>query len=178
MMQTAPFDLTTFPWARAQKTIGKQATPPWLYYGMLAMFFITCAGLGLSISIPPLGKLLGTFTPVYICVVGFGITLLLLKQQSVLLQGFLNTSAMRAGPWHAEITDEGLLMRGAGAQTLFSWGYVTEVRDDKAGLFVMLGPGSFVPIAHNAFVSEADRAAFRQAVEARIGATGEPNDRT
>jgi YcxB-like protein len=75
---------------------------------------------------------------------------------------------LRAGPWHADITDEGLLMRGAGARTLFLWGSLTAVRENQFGLMVMMGPANFVPIARAAFASDADREAFRMALDARV----------
>jgi hypothetical protein len=170
-MLSRPFELTTYPWVRTQMRLVQRATPPALRYGLWAGLAIMALWLALCFVAPQIGMVFGDLTPLYVGLVGFVGFFVFIRRRNAIILHHANRSVFRDGPWQIKIDEAGLQVTGAGAQTLFLWNHLTEVLDHQDGLLVMSGPSSFVPVPGAAFANDADRLAFRHAVEARIAAT-------
>lgn len=169
-LSSGPYPLTTYPWAKTQRQIGRKAISPLLRYGQSATLMLTSVWLGLSLSGLETVMIFGRGTPLLVGVGGLLTLLMISRVWNAEYHRLINASAFRAGSWHAEVTDEGLCLESANVRQVFAWHVITEVRDGPDSVLVMLGPVFFLPVPTAAFSNDADATAFRRAIEARISA--------
>jgi hypothetical protein len=172
-LTSGTYDLTTYPWAKAQGQLGRQAFSPLFRYGQWAALIVTSAWLGFSVAEVEPVMLFGRPTPLIVGVVGFSILFFISRMWRSAYDRMINASAFRAGTWRMEIAEDGLHLNSETVRQVFAWRTISEVRDGPNGMLVMMGPVLFLPVPRYAFPDDRDAAAFRQALEARIamGAT-------
>jgi hypothetical protein len=172
-LTSGSYHLTTYPWAKAQGQIGRQAFSPLFRYGQWVALIVTSVWLGLGIAEVKPVLLFGGPTPFIVGVVGFSVLFLISRMWKSTYDRMINASAFRAGTWRMNITEGGLHLNSETVKQVFAWRTISEVRDGPNGMLVMMGPVLFLPVPRDAFPDERDAAAFRQELEARIakGAT-------
>ena len=165
------YALTTYPWARAQRQVLKQAMSPAAWYGMWMAPILGVAWIVLCLVTPRQARVFGDPTPAivgFLCAVVF---LMLLRSRNMGLQAAINASAFRAGGWQVTLADDGLHLVSENVRQVFAWHAVSEVRDGPDGILIMLGPAVFLPVPATAFADGASLQAFQAELAARISAT-------
>jgi hypothetical protein len=167
-LSSGPYQITTYPWGKAQRLMVNRAISPVIRYAIWGVFCVVIIWVWLSIVAPRTFAVFGDTTiPI---VVGVGLIVLfgLFRARNKTLQGAYDASVFRAGPWQATITDDGLGMASAGVRQIFSWAALTDVCDGPDGMLIMSGPAVYLPIPRGAFADIPAFDAFRAAAAARI----------
>jgi YcxB-like protein len=168
MLASRPYELTAYPWEKAQGQIGRQAFSPIYRYGQWSAIVVTSLWLGLSIAQVNEVMIFGRATPLIVGVVGFSILIIISRIWKTAYANVVNASAFRAGKWRMAVADDGLHLDSELVHQVFGWQTMTDVRDGPNGFLIMVGPVFFLPVPKEAFANDGDMAAFRQAVAAQI----------